>query len=308
MNDQHQRAYFNDYTQPRIYMITITTSGRKPLLGRIIGNPHNPHGTQNAPKVELTPLGWEISKEIAHIKWKHPQLTTPAWQIMPDHVHFILHVYQPLPTHLNDVIYSFIDKCNKHHFSINKSNDQSPLFEYTYHDRILSGKGQLQKMIDYIHDNPRRLLIKQLFQDYFMIKTINLDDEKLQAYGNLSLLRQSSKIQLRISRHNNEEQIQQLVDYYLELAKTGTILISPFISPGEKIVKEKVLEAGIPVVIILDNGIPPLYKPSGRLFEHCTQGKLLLISSFEYSASKIQPTKQRFEQMNMLALRLSQQF
>lgn len=305
MNNQHQRAYFNDYTQPRIYMITIATTGRKPLFGSITGNPDHPHGTPDAPKVKLSPLGYEVSRQIAHIKWSYSQLSTPAWQLMPDHVHFIINVKEKLTVHLNEVIYSFIDECNKLNHIIN-GTAQPPLFEYKYHDRILSGKGQLQKMIDYIHDNPRRLLIKQLFQDYFTVKNINLGKETLQAYGNLSLLRQSSIIQVRISRHNNEEQIRQLVEHYLELAKTGAILISPFISPGEKIVKEKALVAGVPVIIILDNGIPPLYKPSGKLFELCSQGKLLLLSPFEYCTMKIQPTKQRFEQMNLLALRISQ--
>lgn len=306
MNDQHQRAYFNDYTQPRIYMITISTLGRKPLLGHIMGIPQNPHGTQNAPKVELTPLGWEISKEISHIKWKYPQLTTPAWQIMPDHVHFVLHVYKPLPTHLNDVIYSFIDKCNKHHYLLNGSDNQSPLFEYTYHDRILSGKGQLQKMIDYIHDNPRRLLIKQQNHSYFKTKSIIWGEETLHAIGNIDLLNHSSRIPVRISRHNNNLQIEQIAEQLFNAAKNGSVLVSPFISPGEKIVKERVLETGFPIIIISDNGISPFYKPSGILFERCAQGKVLIVSPFEHSSSKVKPTKQRFEQMNLLAIRLSQ--
>ena len=303
MNDQHQRAFFNDYSQPRIYMITLATVGRKPLLGSVIGNPRTPHGNKDAPKVKLTPIGWEVSRQIAHIKWAYPQISTPAWQLMPDHVHFIINVKEALPIHLNSVIYNFINECNKHNSVIN-GPDQPPLFEYNYHDRILSGKGQLQKMVDYIHDNPRRHLIRHLYQDYFTIRVINWEGETLQTFGNLKLLYFQNKMPVRISRRNNEDQIQQLAQQYLLLTQQGTILVSPFVSPGEKLVKEKALETGAPVIIILDNGIPPLFKPSGLLFEQCALGKILLITSFEYSSSKITPTKQRFEQMNMLAIKL----
>ncbi len=46
-----------------------------------------------------------------------------------------------------------------------------PLWEKSYYDRILRGRGQLQHMINYVHDNPRRLWIKHRLRNLFCIST-----------------------------------------------------------------------------------------------------------------------------------------
>ena len=51
------RAAFNDYTEPHIYMITLTTEYRKPILGQLFHDENNPH-------IILTPLGMFVNDEL----------------------------------------------------------------------------------------------------------------------------------------------------------------------------------------------------------------------------------------------------
>ena len=304
MSEQNQRAFFHDYRKPCIYMITIATEDRLPLLGEVIGNPYAPQRNKETPRVRLSDLGRNISKTLGHLKWKYPQISTPAWQIMPDHVHLMVYVKEELTFHCAAIIYNFIDECNTI-YQLHPFNGHSCLFSRSFNDRILSGKNQLQAMIDYIHDNPRRFLLKTHHPDFFRLWELQWNGEVLKVMGNLELLRHPQRIQVRISRRNNEIQLHQLTDRFLAAAREGAVLVSPFVSPGECMVKENALKEGLPMIKILDNGFPPFFKPYGKLFNFCAMGKLLLVSIFPYSSSRIMPTKERFEQMNLLAYRLT---
>ena len=141
--------------------------------------------------------------------------------MMPDHLHFIIYVRKPLPVHLGKVIAGFKAGCNRdYRFLLQNSktperqtdnNEEPPigsvsgssaaanigsvsgssataeksiLFEPGYHDRVLSHRGQLQAMIDYIHDNPRRLLIKREHSVLFAHRTVTAAGTTFQAIGN----------------------------------------------------------------------------------------------------------------------------
>lgn len=71
-----------------IYHITMVVSDRKPLLGELVIPDNDP---QQA-RVELTPLGNEIKECVKTIPNHHPEIQILALRMMPDHVHFVLHV------------------------------------------------------------------------------------------------------------------------------------------------------------------------------------------------------------------------
>ncbi len=188
-----------------------------------------------------------------------------------------------------------------------KPTQKIQLFSAKYHDRILSGKDQLQHMIDYIHDNPRRLMLKYLHRDYFKVRKININGITVSVIGNIKLLDSKDKIQVRCSRKNNNDEINKLTRYYIDKASRGVVLVSPFISPGEKAIEKIALENHYCLIKIMNNGFPPLYKPSGIYFDLCSESKLLLVSSFEYKSTKTNLTKKQCEEMNLLALYICQQ-
>ena len=90
----------------------------------------------------------------------------------------------------------------------------------------------------------------------------------------------------------------------MAMAKEGTVLVSPAISPGEKRVMRTAFDAGLPTIVIVENGFTPLSKPHGEQFEACAQGRLLMLSPWEHHNEKRKLTAEQCRQMNLMALEL----
>lgn len=178
------------------------------------------------------------------------------------------------------------------------------LWEHGYHDRVLSRDGQLQALIDYIYDNPRRLLIKRLHSDYFRQKDITVAGMVLHAMGNSRLLQLPQRVAVRLSRHFTHDELQRRCAELLEEARQGAVLVSPFISPGERLVERLALAEGLPLVRLMDTGFSPFYKPDGRYFETCAAGTLLLLTPFEFQSQRTALSRQTCERLNELATKL----
>lgn len=108
-----RRDDYHDYTERRMYMITLEVEGRKPLFGHLVGNPFAEQGSEDEPRIELTPLGKAVQSEWMGIHGYFPQIEVKAVQMMPDHMHGILFVQAPLPVHLGQVISGFKAGCRK---------------------------------------------------------------------------------------------------------------------------------------------------------------------------------------------------
>ena len=187
-----------------------------------------------------------------------------------------------------------------------RDRTQGLLFEPGYNDRVLYGKGQLQKMIDYIHDNPRRLLLRRHNPEWLRPKfNIPIGSHAYATIGNLQLLQQPS-MAVRVSRRCSDDQIQAHVHTYLSAAQKGTVLISPAISPGEKKVMRAAFEAKLPVIVIVENGFTEYSKPTGEQFDACAEGRLLLLAPWEHHTQKQKLTAQQCQAMNLMAVEIQQ--
>jgi hypothetical protein len=95
------------------------------------------------------------------------------------------------------------------------------------------------------------------------------------------------------------EELSALKTAVLERIAGGTVMVSPFISPGEKEIAGLVMDQDYgSLILIKPEGFPPLYKPSGAYFDLCAQGRLLVLSPFEYTGHKQTLTRDRCLQMN----------
>lgn len=188
-----------------------------------------------------------------------------------------------------------------------RDRTQGLLFEPGYHDRVLYGKGQLHKMIDYIHDNPRRLLLRRHNPEWLRPKfNIPIGSHAYATIGNLQLLQQPC-MAVRVSRRCSDDQIQAHVHTYLSAAQKGTVLISPAISPGEKKVMRAAFEAKLPVIVIVENGFTEYSKPTGEQFDACAEGRLLLLAPWEHHTQKQKLTAQQCQAMNLMAIEIQQE-
>ena len=151
------RRCFNwDYSSRCIYMITIVLADRsRPVLGRLVGE-----GEEW--RVEPSEIGQIVEQCWREIPQQWPGVEIIESQLMPDHFHGIIFVKEQQKKKLGNIIGSFKSKSSSR-------AGASGLWAPGYVDLILFRAGQLEKMIAYIRDNPRRLGAKRARPELFKV-------------------------------------------------------------------------------------------------------------------------------------------
>lgn len=170
----HRRMLEHAYQERQMYMITMVTEGRRPLLGKVEGRSDGAPGTSDEPRTVPTELGLSVEQCWREIGFRYPQIEVLGFQLMPDHFHGILFVKERIEKPLGKVLLGFKQGCNKAFRALVPSvavvqqqtgrgrtnRKHGLLFEPNYNDKLLLQAGQLQRWHDYLRDNPRRLLMK----------------------------------------------------------------------------------------------------------------------------------------------------
>ena len=342
-----RRDDHHDYTERRMYMITLEVEGRRPVFGRLVGDAFAPKGSKEEPRIELTALGKAVQSEWMSIHDYFPQIEVMAVQMMPDHMHGILFVREQLPVHLGQVISGFKAGCRKAEWALiaaaepqptekeSKGTEKGapgsrqatvlplqgqqvplqgphevphayrPLFAKGYNDLILRSYEELAAWKNYLHDNPRRLMMKRARPEWLRpFFGLQIGQHLFSGIGNRGLLTAAKRKAVRVSRRLTEEEIAREVQRCLEEARQGTVLVSPAISPGEKRVMRAAFDAGLPTIVIMENGFTPLSKPHGEQFYACGQGILLMLSPWEHHNEKRKLTAAQCSEMNLMALEI----
>ena len=81
-----KRMYVHDYTRVGFYMITILTAGRRRLFGACADN-----------RAQLSEAGEIVRRRWHEIPDHRPAIETNTLVVMPDHLHDIVYVKEPLP-------------------------------------------------------------------------------------------------------------------------------------------------------------------------------------------------------------------
>ena len=330
-----RRCGGHDYEARQMYLITITVEGRRPLLGRVIGNPEAEEGAPDSPHIELSPLGKEVEQEWMAISLYHPEVKVLALQIMPDHLHSILFVKERMPQHLGHIIKGFKASTNKaYRRLIEPRSDSHPvccassscpaccdavatnqstprprvdrkhglLWSIGYTDGILGRQGQLDNWFTYLRDNPRRLLMKRLHPEFFRVqRNVKVGAYEFSAIGNRYLLTHPVRLQVQCSRRLAEAEIAQQKAFFLEQAKRGAVLVSPSISPGEKAIMRAAFDAGCPIILLQENGFTDLAKPGGARFDACAEGRLLILAPWEHHNQRLAIQRNQCLTLNEMA-------
>ena len=360
----------HDYTERRMYMITLEVEGRRPLFGRIVGDVQAEQGSKDEPRMELSELGKAVENDWMGIRFQrpcpvrlvpcelgkavenewmgihghYPQIEVMAVQMMPDHMHGILFVRDRLPVHLGQVISGFKAGCRKAERALRaaaqpqltektqplltgktkplpteKAEPSSqqvtalpsqesyhPLFAKGYNDLILRSYDELPVWQNYLRDNPRRLLMKRSHPEWLRpFFNLQIGKHSYSGIGNRELLKATKRKAVRVSRRLTEAQIVAEVEQCLKEARDGCVLVSPAISPGEKRVMRAAFNAGLPTIVIMENGFTPLSKPHGEQFYGCAKGLLLMLSPWEHHNEKRRLTAQQCTEMNLMALEIA---
>ena len=179
-----------------------------------------------------------------------------------------------------------------------------------FNDTILFREGQLEQMITYLRKNPLRLATKRAKPALFrVLREIEVSlgaagAGHFAALGNHFLLdRPLAQVQvsrrffgykrvakpgggLKIAKDAKGEplvefstpEFEERRDELIEAAKHGAVLLSPCVSDGERQIAREALAAGLPLVTMANKGFSKLQKPSGRYFDACAEGKLLMLA------------------------------
>jgi len=124
------------------------------------------------------------------------------------------------------------------------------------------------------------------------------------AMGNPFLLDAPLLMSVRISTATPADKLAELVSKLGTKVERGAVLVSPWISPGEKAVKAEALARGGRIVHLLAEGMGRYYKPNGYDFGFCSEGRLLQLSPFAPRAANAPREnygKARFEWLNLAA-------
>lgn len=341
MNDSRQtrRMYGHNYAVPGTYEVTMAVADRRPVFGEIVGTTRE-HGDQ--PRLKPSPLGQAVlSNELPKIHYYYPMVE--IWQVclMPDHLHLIIRINEPLPAgkHLGIIIGAFKGGVSRAwwnlsvtasapsaghlsatasavsvwHLSATASAasaavSRPPLFEPNYNDHILMRDGQLQNWKRYLRDNPLRYMMRREYPHLFQrALCITIGGTRYSAFGNMLLLRQPEKHQVFFHRRTGgvpteDTDVWKTASLRLiSAANSGDVLVTPGISECEKRIKNMALQQKLRMIHVQADPIGRYWKPERSRFEACAHGALLILAPWPEDMPAFASDYARFHYLNHLA-------
>ena len=271
-NPQTKRANWHDYRSQGRYMITLSKSAGIPPFSQIEGDWRLQIGTRGSSYTRWSPTGSIIADKLYHLAELHPSLRAEQYIVMPDHMHALIWVKFTLPEHLGFFIARFKN-------AINSAVGIDHIFEDGFNDQIVTNKRDLNTIFNYIRSNPYRLAIRRAYPDFFTrCNNLTIGDTPCQAYGNIHLLDNPFKDQVIVHKADNDQTFLANKDRWLHTAANGGVLVSPFISQREKSIRKESESSGGRLILITNRPFGEREKPSGRDFDLCAQGRLLIIA------------------------------
>ncbi len=263
------------WRKPCIVHVTMVANSRQALFGRLTHN-----GSEAV--IEKTPIGWALINQQRRMLELCPEIRILADKVMPDHHHMVLQVLRTMPRSIRQVVRGYMQGCKE---EARKLGFAQNLYDAPPFYRVLTHKGQLHAMIEYVKANPERAWQRRQNPDLFrMHRRTEVCGLQFTSMGNHFLLDWPERQLVEMSREASVAQIEQRLQSVLAAAHNGAVTYTAAISKGEQRIARMVREKGFPLVVMLNDGFPKegspherYYKPGGVFFEVCSKGKLLLM-------------------------------
>lgn len=195
------------------------------------------------------------------------------------------------------------------------------LFVHGYNDTEPVTPEEVQKKIAYIHQQAERRLIKGQNYDCFRIhrnqhsknwtpeciaNAIKADrffsanqqkfedaktkvwarlNDGLDYLGNRAIMAAPRKLPL-ICHRSDANRFEEQKTAVIEAARSGAVIVSAFISPKEREIKEQLMCEMLPLIEVMDNGFSERYKPYGKAFYACAEMRMVQITPWKYEYQK----------------------
>ena len=212
------------------------------------------------------------------VDWNNPEV--PAW------------LREKAPYYSNEglLVRSLSKKQRQEYYAL-VQRQYRPLFDVNYDDTVCLDDRHRKAMIAYVHDNPRRSIVRRLMPDVMQrCLHVRIGNRSFGAFGNLFLLRWPNKVQVQCHRRHpiSGQPYEETADYAYQheqwvtsVMEGATVIVTPGISRGELLMKNECLEKEYPLIHFQKEPITPYWKPERRRFEACAKGRLLILAPWE---------------------------
>ena len=199
-----KRNPLNDYTEGYFH-VTLNTRGDAPVLGYLTGKTGGEGAL--APRCVLTELGEKVRESWNANPSFYPFVENVEFQIMPEHIHGLIHLKQGNTKHLGQIVKGFMIGCSHGYWDMlgipwremtypkgvrtpqynDRDHTQSfrgpSLFVRGYNDVEAITAEEVQTKIEYIRTNAERRIAKgenpQLFRIRRIMKSDNWTPERI---------------------------------------------------------------------------------------------------------------------------------
>ncbi len=267
------------WRKPCIVHVTMVANSRQALFGQLSHN-----GFEAV--VEKTPIGWAVINQQRRLLEMCPVIKILADKVMPDHHHMVLQVLRTMPRSIREVVRGYMQGCKG---EARKLGFAENLYDAPPFFRVLTHKGQLHAMIEYVKANAERAWQRRQNPDLFrMHRRTEVCGLQFTSMGNHFLLDWPDRQLVEMSRSASDDQVEDRLRAVLAAAHNGAVTYTAAISKGEQKIARTLREQGYPLVVLLNDGFPAagspqerFYKPGGVYFEACSKGQLLLMEPDE---------------------------
>lgn len=274
-NERHTWLQPGAWRKPCIVHVTMVANARQALFGSLSHN-----GTEAW--VEKTAIGRALINQQRRMLEMCPEIKILADKVMPDHHHMVLQVQRTMPRSIKEVVRGYMQGCKEEARQLGFTEnlyDASPFY------RVLTHKGQLHAMIEYVKANAERAWQRRQNPNLFrMHRRTDVCGLRFTSLGNHFLLDWPDRQLVEMSRSASADQIKERLETVVSAAHNGAVTYTAAISRGEQQIARVVREKGFPLVVLLNDGFPAegssqerFYKPGGVYFDACSKGHLLLL-------------------------------
>ena len=272
--------------------------GNKVVMHACVCMPDHFHGVIEV----LEPMRWSLGDIIQAFKatctssWQQQQGLPPSTNRLisadcfSEYAPAWLREKAALHTDEGSLIRSMSKKQRQEYYTL-VGRQQRPLFDDNYDDTVCLDERHRQAMIAYVHDNPRRALLRRLLPDFMRrCLHVQIGGRSYGAFGNLFLLRWPRKVQIMCHRKHlvTGQPYEETADFAHErsrweaaIMEGATVIVTPGISRGEQLMKNECIERGYPLIHLQATPIGQYWKPEKQRFEACASGVLLILAPWE---------------------------
>ena len=251
-NYRRYRGY--DYSRGATLFITISTEPRQAILGRVFDD-----------RIELNAFGLAAEETFRLEEQRNPALHVMAFVIMPDHVHFMIHVRAGEKEPLRQIGQFVANFKRWTKYKVEKLGAVGFGWQANYHDWICSTREGMDAVAKYIKNNPLKWslmhganpplkVIEPLAHDRLPV------GEWWSGVGQMALL-EGKIAAIRLSRRIPARDYPAVVARLMGACEKGYTLASTFISPCERAVLQELIRREIPFVKMVPDALSMIYRP-----------------------------------------------